>query len=150
MYVDWFSVPPMSPQCCPLLEPDRCSRRSRWQSSWPRAGGVYPGGSSPLPPPSLWLGRWSRPDVTARQVLKYLRGQDRFQHIQQKSQPLWYGSYLLVPHPDPDTQLAPAERPSFSSFLCRLHWFKAVFKSERQPTQKSFSNLRIVPPRRGP
>lgn len=48
---------------------------SRWTCrwcSWQRAGGGYPGGSSPIPPPSLWLGWWSRPDVIAGQVLKYL------------------------------------------------------------------------------
>ncbi len=45
-----------------------------WRCSWQRPSWGYPGGSSPVPPPSSshWLGSWSRPDVTARQVLKCL------------------------------------------------------------------------------
>lgn len=35
---------------------------SRW-CSWQRAGGGYPDGSSPIPPPLLWPGWWFRPDV---------------------------------------------------------------------------------------
>lgn len=54
--------------------------------SWQRAGWGYPGGSSPVPPPSLWLGWWCRPDVIARQVFKYLPGQCTFQQTWNKIQ----------------------------------------------------------------
>ncbi len=126
-----------------------------WWCSWQRAVWGYPGGSSPVPPPSLWLGWWSRPDVTARQVMKKLGRSDRpWNKIQTIMIPL-IPTYSTS---KPRHKAGPRRHTlhlffssSLASFEESPHWFKAVFKvkdsrERHKEKRKSMQKVRTVTP----
>lgn len=102
--------------------------------SWQRAGWGYPGGSSPVPPPSLWLGWWSGPDVIAGKVSKHLPRQHAFQQTQNRIQAIMIPLVPAYSTSEPRHR-ACSRRHTFTHsalFKESFNWFKAVFKSERR------------------
>lgn len=110
--------------------------------SWQRAGGGYPGGSSPIPPPSLWLGWWSRPDVIAGQVLKYLSEQCTIQQTWNANPKRYDITHTCLFHVQTQTQSWLLQKPYFSLYALP-HSKKAstdlrpCFNSERQHAERN-------------